>query len=80
MSMLQERVPERVPEGVMMSQAEWDMLSEKSRRFLVATVAKYNEMERFLAERRGDKARGRPPVDQAGIQRSQAEGTASKEV
>lgn len=30
------------------------MLSEKSRWFLVATVAKYVEMERFLAERRAD--------------------------
>jgi hypothetical protein len=74
--MPQERAPQRVPEGVMMSQAEWDMLSERSRRFLVATVARYNEMERLAAARRGGNAGAREPVDRAGTQPPEAEGTA----
>jgi hypothetical protein len=38
-----------------LSEEEWAVFSEKSRRFLVALAARYNELERMLAERqRGD--------------------------
>jgi hypothetical protein len=61
--MSQEPALDRAPAVLKLSSEEWAKFSETSRRFLVAHAARYEEMERLLAERESRTVRSRKAGD-----------------
>jgi hypothetical protein len=56
--MAHEPALDRVPDGMKLSQEEWAFLSERSRRFIWARAAQYEEVKRLFAEREARAQQG----------------------